>query len=119
MRKNAPSELITITAEDSPKAKRLMKATQLFLRDPVQVDKMGLKGKNLPLQHIIDTISFAEKTETSLLQIADACAFAIKRKAMKTEDADRFFKPFERQLVWTIKFILEDGAISLSGKQLS
>ena len=35
-----------------------------------------------------------------MLQLADACAFAIKRKAMKKSDSARFFQPLEPQIIW-------------------
>jgi hypothetical protein len=51
------------------------------------------------LSRVVDTVLFAEKSESSPLQVADACAFAIKRHLMKTPEADRFYKSLVRKMV--------------------
>jgi hypothetical protein len=53
----------------------------------------------LPLSRIIDTIHFAAKTDTSILQIADACAFVCKRKLMGKRESDYFFEPLKSVFV--------------------
>jgi hypothetical protein len=53
-----------------------------------------LKSHNfgaLALTRIVDTVHFAEKGYSSPLQLADVCAFAIKRHLMKTPENDRFY----------------------------
>ena len=79
------SEVGIFIAEDTPQVKRFIKAIHAELRNPAsaifQIKKLPLG----PLLKIIDTIHFAQKTETSILQIADVCAFIFKRALMKNE----------------------------------
>lgn len=56
-------------------------------------------SKFLPLKRIVDTVYFAAKTDSSILQLADACAFACKRKLMGTKEADYFFEPLRPNFV--------------------
>ena len=62
-------------AEDVPNLKKYIKWTHAGLK--------GESGRFLqpfrdfgPLRHIVDTVHFAEKRESPLLQFADACAYA-------------------------------------------
>jgi hypothetical protein len=47
----------------------------------------------LPLSKIIDEPAFQEKSGSSILQIADFCAFAFKRAIRRQTDYERFAKP--------------------------
>jgi hypothetical protein len=59
---------------------------------------VGTKTKIFHSRHIIDTVHFAGKSESAPLQIADACAFVIKRHLMEKEDAATFFGTLRPQL---------------------
>jgi hypothetical protein len=89
MRKNAPSEVAMLIAEDRHKVKTLVKRAQAALH---QKDKISEELLNLttylPLTHIIDTVHFAGKAESSPLQLADVCAVTLKRKAMNKPDGE-------------------------------
>jgi hypothetical protein len=49
-------------------------------------------------RNIIDTVHFAAKQESPMLQIADLCAFFIKRKLQGSPDSKPFFDAFAGQM---------------------
>src|SRR5262249_49196443 len=63
--------------------------------------KDGLIEKLMPLERIIETVHFVQKSESSLLQIADICAFAIKRNLTKSSHHERLYAPLHGQIVFT------------------
>ena len=95
------SEVGMFIAEDTPRVKRFIKAIHALLRDPsseiFQIEDVGIT----PLSKIIDTIHFAQKHETSILQMADVCAFVIKRQLMGRTDVRRFFNPITPSILWS------------------
>lgn len=52
-----------------------------------------------PLERIVDTAHFADKSDTSLLQVADAVAFAVSRKLKNAEDCNYLFEPLDQLMV--------------------
>jgi len=116
------SELAMFIAEDVPDLKRYLKRIHALLRDPnnelFQVSDVPME----PLTKIIDTIHFAGKNETSILQLADVCAFVWKRALMGKDDAKRFFPPIwaatirpeDRQKQF--REMMEKGGISWEGQ---
>jgi hypothetical protein len=52
------------------------------------------------MTRIVDTVHFASKRDCGPLQLADACAFIIKRKMAQKPDADRFYSALEPMLTW-------------------
>lgn len=86
-----PNEVATVVAEDIPKKRRLLKKTfrtpsdvPLTAENLILTDKDRRNGRIMqtnagPIDRIIDTIHFVEKSEAPLLQIADACAFSFRR----------------------------------------
>ena len=93
-------EVAALVYEDAPQSKRLIRNTHNFLRSS-DISNVIQEQDSVfvPLTRIVDTTHFAEKLDTSILQVADACAFAIKRKLMGKSDADRFYDAIEGQLV--------------------
>ena len=94
-------EVALLIAEDNREARRLMREIVNFNRDPQKVTKLipGKLSEQLPFTRIIDTLHFAEKADSSPLQVADACAFAIMRRLRKGAEFERFYKPLEANLV--------------------
>ena len=94
MRQHFPDEMCQLVSEDHPNAKRMLREAHSFLRDPTSPDAFpaDLRGV-LPLRHIIDTVNFAAKTESSPLQLADACAFVIRRHLEGAPDAREYYDP--------------------------
>jgi hypothetical protein len=54
--------------------------------------------QHLPLKRVVDTANFVEKEDCCILQIADACAFVIKRHLMGKSDSEQFVAPIFNQL---------------------
>jgi len=62
--------------------------------------RVGILEKLLPFERIIETIHFAQKTESSLLQVADVCAFALKRDIMKASHSDRLYNAIRDYVIF-------------------
>lgn len=97
MRRGAEvNEVATVIVENNHVARKLIRATHNFLRDPTNAQYLPAihNSRHLfPVTRIVDTAFFAEKIDSSPLQIADACAFAIKRHLMGANDSARFYEP--------------------------
>jgi Protein of unknown function (DUF3800) len=80
--------------EDHPDTRKLTKELHRHLKTKTAADEARAAGFNpdkvLPLQRIPDTASFMEKTDASILQVADACAFATKRH-LAGQDREGFY----------------------------
>jgi Protein of unknown function (DUF3800) len=107
MRENAPDEVAMLIAEDRPEVRSIVKFTHGIFRGrgPKQLQasfeqiKNRLLGRLMPLEKIIETVHFVQKRESSLLQIADLCAFAIKRNMMKAKHWERLYTPLHDQVI--------------------
>jgi len=75
-----PREVATIVAEDNPQVRAALKHGFRLLKDRNGALATIPTYRDLfPVKHIIDTVHFAAKNESILLQIADACAFVLAR----------------------------------------
>jgi hypothetical protein len=92
MRENAgPNEVALLIAEDNPVAKKAVRKVQHLLRDQLSLKVFPeIAHGALPLTKIVDTIHFAEKTNSVLLQLADACAFIVRRHISGGSNTKRF-----------------------------
>ena len=62
----APDEVASITVENNDQARTLIKNQHDFVRNPVKVAQLDEEmRKHLPLDRIVDTITFAEKLDFS------------------------------------------------------
>jgi|ERR1022692_188503 hypothetical protein len=101
--KGDPEEVATIVYENNDNARRLIKKVHNIFRSQALTnaaeDLMGddLSGV-LPFKRIVETAYFAAKSDTSLLQVADACAFAARRR-MCGIDSDGYFSLLEPALI--------------------
>jgi hypothetical protein len=103
MRHLANDEVALLIAEDTDKIKRFVKSSQAMLKSPrykMPATNISEEINFFPLKHIKDTIHFAAKSESVCLQIADLCAFLIKRRLMRRSQSDYLFDLIEPQLVW-------------------
>lgn len=90
------NEVALLIAENNHLARRFIQDVIAIIREPKTIQRNpGLYS----IDCIIETVHFTEKTHSSLLQIADACAFIIKRELMKAPDSERFFKLIKKQLI--------------------
>jgi hypothetical protein len=78
-----------IIAEGTPHVKKALKTLHSTYTD--RFAKLGTGGKVFHATRIIETVHFAAKADSMPLQVADACAFIVKRHLMEKEDAGSFF----------------------------
>jgi hypothetical protein len=80
IRRVCPSENASVTAEDADRVKEMMKKAVQVLQSPYLIypHEPGSVPR-LPLRHIIDSINYHEKTRAPMLQLADVCAFVLRR----------------------------------------
>lgn len=101
-------ELASMVYENNDQCRRHIKKLQnLFLNHQAMsnlsavLTSIGGESrvtKYLPIKRVVDGAYFAEKQDSSILQIADACAFAIKRHLMGQPDSKQFVAPILKQL---------------------
>jgi hypothetical protein len=114
MRAVANQEVAMLIAEDRSLVRKMLKvahsilrgradpAFQAFLPEMLDGDS-GIFKFVLPLERIVETVHFADKRESSLLQIADLCAFVIKRNIMKATHSEQLFSAIQNQIIFTPK----------------
>jgi hypothetical protein len=108
MRATIQNEVAMLIAEDREQVRKMLKIAHSILRGrPSRQFKDILSeiavppfDSLLPLERIVETVHFAQKGESSLLQVADICAFAIKRHIVKASHSDRLYGPLREQMVF-------------------
>lgn len=99
-------EVATMIYENNNESKKLIKEVHEALKLQFFSDAPPLQGWQLkdflPITRVVDTAYFAEKEETSILQVADACAFAIRRFLSRLENGDAWFDLLRDRLTSTI-----------------
>lgn len=116
MRALASDEVAMLIAEDRPIMRKMLKFAHAILRGRAPPEFQGLLSETLvadpilsklvlPLERIVETVHFAEKGESSLLQIADLCAFTIKRNMMKASHHELLYGAIEQQITFTPKIV--------------
>jgi hypothetical protein len=113
MHRVVPTETAMIIAEDSPKMKRILKDAHAGYSN--RFAKVGEENKMFHSNHIIETAHFATRSESMPLQLADACAFVIKRHLMEKDDAASFFSVLREELVWYDEEV--GSLVRLEGRQ--
>jgi len=100
MQKSTPDgEVAMLVYEDNRTCRSFIRKSHNFFRlvDPSPVLPPELRGF-YPVKRIIDTAHFADKTDSSLIQLADTCAFVMKRRLMKTPESFEMSEPLLSQL---------------------
>jgi hypothetical protein len=98
------SSLALVIYENNDQAKKLVKSMHREMLNKSNVKKLTdpkdiERAENLiPLQRVIDTAHFAEKNEAPILQLADVCAYFIRRRLMGRMDSMRFLNHVMNQL---------------------
>jgi hypothetical protein len=107
MRENYGNEVAFVVHENNDQSRAIVREMHNEFRNPSKQlqDFQNSHGTaySLPFKNIVDTAHFAEKKDTPMLQLADICAFAIKRRLMAKPNSDRFAKPIEGQLIINLK----------------
>lgn len=104
MRHHASNEVAMIVAEDAGKIKSAIKDIQDgYRQDSVDeyfnyFEDKGVKNNLFKTKQIIDTVHFASKKASPLLQVADTCAFLIKRQLQGCEDSKPQFESIKGQM---------------------
>lgn len=100
MKTQAPAgEVASVVFELNSEMVKQVKETHQRLREPSSLTDVpaDLVRKMLPITRIIDTPSFQEKGEASILQLADYCAFTIKRTLARANRWESLYAPIEAQ----------------------
>lgn len=104
MKRVTQNEVIEMIMENNSDTRDALKALQRMLMDP------HIRGSFIPddmaetfnFSRIIWPVRFEEKgDETSPLQLADACAWAIRRRLAGEPDSDRFYNLIAPQIINT------------------
>lgn len=95
------TEVASVVMEQNKQLQRRIPEMVEFLRDPGEESKNLLAGweQVMPLSKIIDNPSFQPKSGSSILQLADYCAFAIKRRLENKSDGHRLVRPIMDNLL--------------------
>lgn len=91
-------ELAWLCLENNELSKQLIKFALRLIRTEDRMPHFPLLEHFLPLERIMSEISFQEKADSSLLQIADACAYTIRKKLSRDPVADEYFDLIKGQL---------------------
>lgn len=87
-------EVASIIAEDLPDVHFWVDSMHRYQQKEIQHSGLHAHERDrLWLTRVIGRPRFEDKSTYSPLQIADACAFTIKRQLMKKPDSTRFFEP--------------------------
>ncbi len=83
MRSNTSNEVTMMIVEDNEQARKIIKDTQNQHRQPSVVDSFGpAERKYFPFKKIKSSPLFEQKQDSPALQIADFCAYVMKKRAM-------------------------------------
>ena len=105
MRQMAEKEVAALIYENNDNAKASIRDAQRMLKDSDFTKNLGVDvlspemAKYLPLEKIVESPLFSEKNESSILQVADAMAWALNLKLRAGAQCDRFFGPIDSQLI--------------------
>jgi len=98
MARRAPKEVAMLVAEDNPE---MRVQTKRFHEGYTRPEEQG--GEGFRARHIVDGVMFASKQDSVLLQIADHCAFIVRRKLMRKPHADRLYDALRPAIHWHLK----------------
>jgi len=106
---NEKKEVAMVIVEDRERVRTMLKMSDEIFRArasrrfQVLANAEPWFNRLFPLERIVETLHFAQKGESSLLQVADICAFAIKRHLTKCNHAERLYGALEDQIVFNDK----------------
>jgi hypothetical protein len=94
MRQIWPNEIAQIVAEDNAEARATIRGVTDLLRNPHRIKwETHDRDDILPLQRVRGPVQFAGKSDSRPLQLADACAFLIRRRYFRHDDRSaRFYR---------------------------
>ena len=98
MREVWPDEVALLIAEDRPVVKETVRQVQSWAQNRT-LPRRGDHQEYLPLRHIRDTVHWAGKRQSPLLQLADTCAFVIRRHLNEKRDIRPFYDKIRPMMV--------------------
>lgn len=108
MRRVWVDEVAQIVAEDNPEARKTIKGVVDLFKNPSRMlTPLVAHADVLPLQRIRGSVQFADKTESRALQLADACAFLIRRRFYKHDEIIARF--YDKLKPWMLLVPREDA----------
>ena len=100
LRTNTEREITHIIAENNDEVRLAAREAHMLLRNQKEMEREGFRNHPcFPFKRICDGLQFTTKAESRLLQVADACAWALRRVANKAPNAFRFYGPLRSQIV--------------------
>jgi len=96
-------EIAQMIMENDNQTRKAFHFIQRILSDPRLNTGFSSDHRRFRLTRIIYPLHFEDKTDSSALQIADVCAFVVKRRCMETPEAERFYQPLMPCLVNALK----------------
>lgn len=97
MRRYTNNEVAMTIAEQAGKIQKILQVLHRIARQKENDRFHELFFKS---EYIVDTLHFAQKTASPLLQIADAVAFVIRRRLALKADSATLYSQFEKQIVF-------------------
>ena len=92
-------EAASIIMESNSDLQRRIPEVFSYMRDLDPTSDYPAWRNVLPLQRLIDAPAYQPKTASSILQLADFCAFAIKRRLEGRADSARFTGPMVKRFM--------------------
>jgi hypothetical protein len=101
-RTRASSEVAALFAENNNEVKRAARETQILMRSPTKSQnlKIGKRTQLLPLRHVKDGINFVTKEESLALQLADVCAWTIRKRFYERPQSTAILQYFRPGYSW-------------------
>ena len=93
-------EVAQLVMENDEGSRRLIKRVHRMISDPkLRPTMLQSVGEDALVKRLIYPILFEEKTESSSLQLADVCAFLIKRNLMGSAESEQFYRIIKDNIV--------------------
>ena len=105
-----PEEVAIIVHEANGEFSKAIRAYHNFLRTPI-IDEWAAAQPTATLrtlERVVDTAMFAGKTDSSPLQVADACAYILARRRRRVAGDERFYEHLRKQIVYCPKLLFSD-----------
>lgn len=100
MRRSASDEICLLVVENNERAKKIIRDTQEYHQDrriePLLTDA---ERRHFPFRKIKEDPLFQEKRRSSPLQVADFCAYILKRALMGDNRFERFMGPLREKII--------------------
>lgn len=115
-----PDEVALLIAERADAAKPI-KNLHNWLRDPKGVGAWQAAEPDdtwrayMPVERIVETAHFADKQDSLPLQLADTCAFFIKRHLMGRQNSEALYQKLAPNIMMRPRMDFEPGATPFAG----